>query len=267
MADFIEKYFIEPIYTGAGYNVVNTIIYGLLLGIGIILCYRIIEKFKIKIDEKFLLGLLPFLILGSVLRALEDARLLPKSALLITPGIFFTIFGAVIFALIIAALLREKRGYELHVTLGVIGLLLLPYPVLLVLMNIYIISPLFYTIPALALSTALIIGVINYWNISYMKGKWVSAIIAAHMLDASATVVGVELYGYWEEHYFEGALIESINTGLIIYPLKVMVLFIVIYIIQKALEEENAVNFWYLALFILGFSPGLRDLLKIMLVG
>ena len=32
------------------------------MGIYIILSYKIIKKFKIRIDEKFLLGLLPFLI-------------------------------------------------------------------------------------------------------------------------------------------------------------------------------------------------------------
>jgi uncharacterized membrane protein len=266
MVEFIEKYFIEPIYTGTGYNVVNTVVYGLLLGAGILLCYKIIERFKIKIDGKFLLGLLPFLALGSVLRALEDAMLLPKSALFITPGIFFTIFTVVILALLIAVFLRD-RGLAFHTTLGSIGLLLLLYPALLISRNILIYSPLLFVILASALSTALLIGAVNYLNIAYMKGRWVSGIIAAHMLDASATVVGVELYGYWEEHYFEGALIDILGTGLIIYPLKVTVLFIVVYIIQKALEEENAVKFWYLALFILGFSPGLRDLLKIMLIG
>lgn len=266
MIDAIKKYFIDPVYTGAGYNVVNTIVYGLILGLGILLSYKIIERFKININEKFLIGLLPFLILGSVLRALEDAGLLPKSAFFITPGIFFTIFSAAILALLIAAILN-KKGYELHVTLGAIGLLLLPYPTYLVLNNILIYSPLLYTIPALALSTAAVVGVIKYWNIDYMKDRWVSFIIAAHMLDASATVVGVELYDYWEEHYFEGAIIDALGTGLVIYPLKVVVLFLVIYIVQKALEEENAVKFWYLALFILGFSPGLRDLLKIMMVG
>jgi uncharacterized membrane protein len=267
MIDSIKKYFIDPIYTGSGYNIFNTLVYGLLLGVGIILSYKIIEKFKIRIDEKFLLGLLPFLILGSMLRALEDALLLPKSAFFITPGIFFTIFGIVIFALVVAALLREKKGYEFHITLGVLGLLLLPYPAFIILKNILIYSPLFYTLSTLIVSTVVIIGAINYWNITYMKGRWISSIIAAHMLDASATVVAVELYGYWEEHYFEGAIIDSIGTGLVIYPLKIIVLFTAIYIIQKAVEDENAVNFWYIALFILGFSPGLRDLLKIMLVG
>ncbi len=267
MADFIKEYFIEPIYTGTGYNIVNTIVYGLLLGVGIILSYKIIERFKVRIDEKFLLGLLPFLILGSVLRALEDALLLPKSAFLITPGIFFTIFGIVIFALIISAFLHERKGYELHTTLGILGLLLLPYPGFLVLKNILLYSPLLYAASALIASTAVFIGAIKYLNISYMQGWWVTSIIAAHMLDASTTVVAVDLYGYWEEHYFEGALVDALGTGLIIYPLKAAVLFTAVYIVQKAVEDENALSYWYLALFILGFSPGMRNLLKLMLVG
>lgn len=266
MVDFLRKYFIEPIYTGAGYNVVNTIVYGLLLGVGILLSYRIIQRFGIRIDGAFLLGILPFLALGSVLRALEDASLLPKSAFFITPGIFFTIFTLTILALTVAALLKS-RGIPLHISLALIGVVLLVYPVFLIVKNIFIYSPLFYVTLTLIASTGVIIGAIRLLRIDYMNSGWVYAIVAAHMLDASATVVGVELYGYWEEHYFEGALIDFLGTGLIIYPLKVIVLFAVIYVIQKTLEEDNAVKFWYLALFILGFSPGLRDLLKIMLVG
>lgn len=266
MVDFLRKYFIEPIYTGTGYNVVNTLVYGLLLGVGILLSYRIIKRFGIRIDGAFLLGLLPFLALGSVLRALEDAGLLPKSAFFITPGIFFTIFTVTILALAGAALLRG-RGIALHVSLAAAGILLLIYPVFILLQNILTYTPLFYVLSALIVSTGAVIGVIRLLRIEYMNTGWVYAIVAAHMLDASATVVGVEFFGYWEEHYFEGALIDVLGSGLIIYPLKVIVLFAVIYVIQKTLEEDNAVKFWYLALFILGFSPGLRDLLKIMLVG
>jgi uncharacterized membrane protein len=266
MVDFLRKYFIEPIYTGTGYNVVNTLVYGVLLGVGILLSYRIIKRLEIRIDGAFLLGLLPFLALGSVLRALEDAGILPKSALFITPGIFLTIFVAAFLALLLGAALRA-RGIPIHLSMGAAGVLLLIHPVVLLLGNIYILSPLVYVVPALVISTGVVVGIIRLLGIGYMRSGWVYAIVAAHMLDASATVVGVELYGYWEEHYFEGVLIDLLGTGMVIYPLKVLVLFVVIYVVQKALEEENAVRFWYLAIFILGFSPGLRDLLKIMLVG
>jgi uncharacterized membrane protein len=266
MFEFLRKYFIEPIYTGTGYNVVNTLVYGLLLGVGILLCYRIIQRFGIRINGAFLLGLLPFLALGSILRALEDAEVLPKSAFLITPGIFITIFVVTVLALGVAVLLK-RTGTPPHLSLGLIGVILLLYPVSLLLKSVSVFSPLLYVLPALGISTAAVIGVIRLLNIEYMNTLWVYAIVAAHMLDASATVVGVELYGYWEEHYFEGLIIDILGSGLIIYPLKVIVLFAVVYIIQRSLEEDNAVKFWYLALFILGFSPGLRDLLKIMLVG
>ena len=63
MINLLKKYFIDPIYTGVGYNLYNTLVYGLILGTAIILSFKIVEKFKIQIDFKFLLALIPFLIL------------------------------------------------------------------------------------------------------------------------------------------------------------------------------------------------------------
>ena len=267
MINLLKKYFIDPIYTGVGYNLYNTLVYGLILGIAIILSFKIVEKFKIQIDFKFLLALIPFLILGSMLRTLEDAAILPITAFLISPGIFFTIFGIVILASAVAYVIQKKIGYNCNIVLGIIGLVILFYPAFLIFKNVQIYFPLFYISLALIASTVSILGIIKYCNISYLEGLWVKIIIAAHMFDTSATVVAVEIYGYWEEHYIEGSIIESMGTSLILYPLKVLVLFTVIYMIQKILDDKNTISFWYLSIFILGFSPGLRDLLKIMLIG
>lgn len=258
--EFFQKYFIDPIYEGTGYNPVNTVVYGLLLGIGIILCYKLLEKLNVKIDEKFFIALLPFITLGAFLRALEDARLLPKSALFITPGIFFTTFALAAAALVISLLLQSKIEY--HKTMPALGCVLLIYPALLSLKNIYTFKPLLYVAAVFAISCALVLIALRF----YTSDGWIHAAFAAHLLDASATVVGVEFFGYWEEHVFERMLIDKLGTAFVLFPLKIAVLLLVIFVVQKILDRDAA-KFWYFALFVLGFAPGLRDLLKIMLLG
>lgn len=257
---FLQKYFIDPIYQGTGYNVVNTIVYGLLLGVGIIFCYKLLERLRVKIDDRLFTALLPFITLGAFLRALEDALLLPKSALFITPGIFFTIFALAAGALIVSLRLRK----EYRKTMFAAGLLLLIYPLFLLSKNIYTFKPLLYIAAIFAISCMLVLALLR--SFSWLNEKWIYAAFAAHMLDASATVVGVEFFGYWEEHIFEGMLIEKLGTAFVLFPLKIAVLLAVVFVIQRALDK-NAAKFWYFALFILGFAPGLRDALKIMLLG
>jgi uncharacterized membrane protein len=83
------------------------------------------------------------------------------------------------------------------------------------------------------------------------------------MLDASATFIAIQFYGYWEEHVFENYLIHLANTALVLYPLKILILIIAISLLEKI--DENSL--WYYAIFLLGYSPGLRDTFKIMLLG
>ncbi|MBU2559809.1 DUF63 family protein, partial [archaeon] len=88
MIEFIQRYFIKPIYSGEGYNYYNTIVYGLLLGVGIILVDSLLRKLKVEIDTRFAFGLFPLITLAAILRSLVDGEILPRSFFLITPGIF-----------------------------------------------------------------------------------------------------------------------------------------------------------------------------------
>jgi len=208
---------------------------------------------------------LPFLILASFLRALEDARYLPKSAFFITPGIFVTIFLITLVALLTALYLQSRVNVEYQKIMLGMGVVLLIYPMSIFLKNVYILEPLTYTGFALLVSSTVVILALYFLKIPFLMGGWVYSIFIAHFLDASATVVAVELYGYWEEHVFENFLIRQSGSALILFPFKTAVLVLAIYVINRILHKEK--NFWYLALFILGFSPGLRDLLKVMLLG
>ena len=259
MFEFIERYFIEPIYSGEGYNVYNTVVYGLLLGVGIILTEDILKKFKITIDGRFAFALLPFLTLAAIMRSLVDASIIGKSFFFITPGIFLTTFTVALFTLLTAKYIERTRGIDYTSSMFVTGIVLLIYPVALVIQNVM--APIhFISIAALTVVSSWI-SILLFRELDI--GKWGNYIIPAHMLDASATVLAVEYLGYFEEHVFEDFLIQITGTAFVIFPLKVVVLAIVF----LALKKMEAGPFWYFALIILGYAPGLRDTLTIVLVG
>ncbi len=69
---FIEENFVQPIIQNGWFNPFNTLAYGAILIIGVILVYKLLEKLKIPIDRKFLLALLPFIAWAPVTRSLRD---------------------------------------------------------------------------------------------------------------------------------------------------------------------------------------------------
>lgn len=259
MINFIQKYFITPIYTGEGYNVYNTIAYGLLLGVGIILAEKLLKRLKIEINGRFVFGLFPFITLAAFLRSLVDARILPVSFFLITPGIFLTTFFIAVFALLLAKYLERNQKIGYHKSLFAVGAVLLIYPAALVLQNIA--APIYFIYIILLTGFSSGITFVIFRTMDF--GKWKKYIVLAHMLDASATFIAVEYLGYFEEHVFENFLIHIFGTALIIYPLKITVLAIVL----AAIKRLEGGYFWYFALMVLGYSPGLRDTLTIVLLG
>ena len=63
--EFIYKYFVETQVVSGGYNIVNTLTYGIVLIAILVPLYKLLKKLKIELDEKFYLGMMPFLILGA----------------------------------------------------------------------------------------------------------------------------------------------------------------------------------------------------------
>ena len=69
---FIEKNFVQPVINNGWFNPYNTIAYGAILIVGVVLVYKLLEKLKINIDKKLLLAMLPFIVWAPVTRAIRD---------------------------------------------------------------------------------------------------------------------------------------------------------------------------------------------------
>lgn len=401
--EFIWKYYLKTLVEDGNYNIVDTITYGLILAFAIFGIYKLLKMLSIEIDFKFFVAILPFIILGSSTRALEDAELfkVPLKYLFISP-IIYILIGITVIAILILGSFIENVSKK-NKTKGVIlfGISYFSLFVLYMIFFIYLNKKFSYMPnPEIVFAILLIIFIViilykeNFCNFLYWKknerktdklenpktfdkeklnfkflsklefisvktvlfsfgmfllilslyfiilwqtqsseiNSWINfykeqiiknnpnlnieevvinlklevfplilglafistfivfiafkflskkkqlflpflfginiALFFAHFLDASATFVGIDFYNYTEKHVLPGLLIGAVNSAIIMYVLKFLVVFFVVYLIdieyKNDLEKDKLlVGLVKLCIFILGLAPGIRDMLRL----
>lgn len=194
------------------------------------------------------------MIIAAVVRVLVDAGVYPKTVLTVSPGIWLlvTIFTVLVFYF---SFKHYPKTY--HKPAMIIGfVLLIPQLFLLRLVNLEALTMIFITT---------IFSFIPFVFLYYKRyiDQLILFPMLAHMLDASATFISIDLFGYGEQHFLPTFLINITGTALVMFPLKLAVLIPVIYIVHKHSENNNLRNFLLLIIFLLGVVPGLRDILRI----
>jgi uncharacterized membrane protein len=274
MDNFIYDYFIQPIWSRTGYNVVNTLAYAAIAILAVYLLNRVL-KGRVRFDEQFVRGVLCFVLLGSTMRVVTDAidtgvfqpvtfihqlvldsHIWDYGYLTVTPGIY--IVTAAILLVSMAILYKMKR-MEL---LGYVGLALwLPQFLLLLPFMNYIL----YSLPILTLA-----AVPAYIALRYFKDWILAAIVAGQALDGAATFFIIDVFSkltgkmYFEQHVFSAGIGAIAGTYFTFYLLKVGIAFAAAYVLQK--EKMDTEDKYYIALLlmIMGFAPGIRDLLRMV---
>ncbi len=264
MLDFIRnffyKYYVEPILLQSGYNIVNTLTYGILLfviGYGV---YWILKKMKIKIDQRFFIGLFPFILLGSLIRVLRDAYIL-KSYIFISPLIYFFVFFLAFPSLIISVLIERFYKLPYHILMLSIGSFLLVF-----FGRWYSVTnwrPLEY-----------VLGLVIFWFITILLVKKItkleffteinSGLLLTHLFDASSTFVAMSFFGYGEQHVLARFLMQFIGPSAM-FVIKLLTIPIVLVSIDLLAKDKLQNRFLKLIVFIIGFGPGLRNLLRMMM--
>ncbi len=89
-----------------------------------------------------------------------------------------------------------------------------------------------------------------------------------HFLDASATFIAVDYYGYVEKHVLPSFLIDTFHTAAIMLILKAIIVIAVIYFIDILYKEDFQNNptltgLVRIAVLVLGLAPGIRDILRL----
>ncbi|NLB00791.1 MAG: DUF63 family protein [Methanomicrobiales archaeon] len=276
--EFIYKYYIDPIRYGEAYTLVDTLTYALILIVAVYVVYLGLRRYKIAVDSELVLATLPFVVLGGLLRVVEDTGMITSDLryLLITPLIFFTIFAVAAIALFVGKLAENTglipRYSRFYAGAGIVACLVATGALVWFgLTETTIALDVLATILALALITSL-----GLWAFLVYVLKWDYAsnilyklLIFGHMLDASATSYGIEIHPihYVEQHVVGSTLIDATGTAFSMFFLKLAVIIPAIYVLEMYRREGN-LALWHLillAMIVVGMAPGIRDLVRMVL--
>lgn len=259
--EFFEKYFINPILKGDGYNIINTITYGVILAIVSLLLFKLLKKIKIRFDLAFFFSLMPFIILGSTLRVLRDLNLV-TSFLFVTPFIYIIIFLITIFTLLISLIISKFTKMEYQIVLFSLGLLYLLAIFSRLYVHIVDYTPLFLVIKFTIISSILFFILIIMKRMSKENG----IVIISHCFDVSTTFVAVNSSKFIEQHVVANLLISTFGSFSLFFA-KIISIMLALYIIDKKIKKKEERSFVKFVIIILGLAPGLRNLFLMMCLG
>ena len=285
ISDFIYKYYIDPIRMGQPYNIVDTLTYAVILVLGVYLLYRWMSQstwlsdIGFKIDTGFILATLPYVFLGGVLRVVQDTGMIKGDLqfLLVTPLIYFVLFFYTITMLFLSRFITlqglTKNFLTFYAFAGIIStfivsLVLLAWGINNAHVDLFVLS----IIPLMAITATLLVWACMRYVLrwKYVTDPLYLTLLFGQLLDASATSYGIDLHPsvrYIEQHVVGSGLIELTHTAFVMFPLKLVVLFPAIYIMELYRKEANPA-FWHLvllAMIVVGFAPGIRDMTRMVL--
>ncbi|GAB6135236.1 DUF63 family protein [Thermococcus henrietii] len=248
--DFFYNEFWHPMFTRSGYNAVNTFVYAFLFGLGVIYSYRyIIKPLKIRVDERLFWAVTPMVVFGATVRALVDGGVLPENPLILTPGIFFTAFVLIVPAIVADA--KLKTYPKITIGWGTVLALWANYMLVTHAKNW---RPYELTLLYTFISWAVVLA---YYHWRPFDKLYLYAVLA-HYYDMGSTVVGIHDYHYHEVHWIESHLVHWFGA-FVYYPWITLILVVVYYALKYLVPDEEERRFWYLAVYIIGLGPAIRD--------
>jgi len=274
--EFIWKYLAGPVIADAknaetavwngvtahtGYNMFNTVLWALIAVTAILLIRREFNRRDIELTTQTAISSIPFIILGGILRFLEDAAVLPfiLRPLAITPIIYLVVAGLFLASLPLASRLASKAECsrdELLKNLGYIYLapflaltvytLLGGADILLILLPIgvaSVLTGLYYLITRRN----------NYSRKEYLL------IAFSQFFGGAASMVSLS-QGYQQKQLLTQAFTSLFGEiGIVI--LKAGIIGLAVYMLEKDIEEEQMKALALIVLYSIGLATGLRVLL------
>ena len=302
-AEFGTVYIAEP-----GYTLVSTAGYILVLVFMLAGVYLLIDRFDLRPYPLFFFALVPFMLFGGVLRAIEDAFVaaldagltpaleFPASALLISPLIYFVVFGVVLAALIASTWL-QRRGvtdtfqYPLGAAGGAVLAGSFGYLLYLAATTEYV--TLYADILAIVLVIATVATVAAYVLVDRIRpavhagtGLMGLVLIWGHAIDGVANVVANDwvdrIWGFGEyspKHPLNRFIMDTTNTlqggtdlaGVYVgetwpfFILKIVVPVVFLAVFDRRFMEESPryAVMLLIAILAVGLGPGTRDMVRI----
>lgn len=284
----IDAYFIRPIYDRAGYNIINTLVYATIALIFAFIFFKILKREKVKLDEKFLLRVIPFILLGSTVRVVTDATGVPPdipNQFLQNSSALFGLYG------VVGNLHVYDYGFltatpGIYVVIGMLTFIsiiffnrirrmdLLPvFALVLLLPHLIILLPLmknlsYFLLVVLLSLLGLLCGKLLLEGMKLKVGLSQLLVVFSHSLDGAASYVAIDLFNngtaYFEQHVVSGALGTIFGTMLAFYIVKVIFSSIAVWIVETSDDKRDEKNYILLLLIIFGLAPGVRDALRLL---
>lgn len=275
MPDIIQEFFVQPLLQRSGFNPVNTIVYAAIaIAIMFGLIYPYLNRRGVKFDFKFFLSLLPYIILGSAIRVLEEpysnAHVLARSVnplepgfWTITPGIYVTIAVFAILSLLFSLWLSRKKSFSYLKPFQIIGAV--PAAGLVIFSLSRMTHPLqFLLIFCLALiSFGIVFAIFRASKSELLSSSLNKAVLFGQCLDASSTFTALQFFsGFMEQHFLPRAVMGSFGP-ISFYFLKIPLVLLVLYFVDRHVEDKNLGGFIKLFVAVLGFATGTRDMFSV----
>jgi uncharacterized membrane protein len=255
--EYIRQNFI---YLHPGYTILNTVVFGIILGICILLIIKMFKYIK-KDPAELMIPLIPFIFFGSSVRALVDNNIYPLTYILVTPGIYVLTGLMAIITLLFAVFIERKTNFDYRYIIFTLGAVLC-IPNILFMSPINLVATL-QVVGVWAIVSSIFVLLRNKWSL--LSNRFNLSVLMAHLFDASSTYIAVDYYGYYEQHVLPSALTALFGTALVMFPLKIVVILGALYIIDTYIEDRTIANMLKLAIFILGLAPGLRNFLSLIM--
>ena len=252
MWEFIDQYFIRPVYTGEGYNIFNTLIYAACFIAGLYLTKWLLEKWKIKIGKQLFYTFLPYFVLGGLVRALQDF-VVWKHWLLITPGIYLLMI-----ALTGAILIGTKKNLDKTKTIGwLLAATAAGMVFAAAFAGAYHLNWLIAIVGSAVTITALM------WKVfpKILSTRENRIVALAQVLDGCASAIPIAFLGYSEQHVLSTWVMG--DNPFVFLGVKIILVIAALHVIDRDKSDWN----WLLklAIVLLGLAPGIRDLARVFM--
>lgn len=254
------------------YTVQDYVIYITILFVVLWIFSRFVFT-RIDFDKYFLMATVPYLIFGITFRMLADVGVYEKTKYLtVTPGVQLLAVAIGLSGIFVGLFLQKHTKIQYWQTLMAFGIIASLFSLSKLIPAINFPMRIFPPI----LMAAGITGALYFLSGFHEKAgifKMPSnvAIIFAHLFDGSATFIGIDYYGFYEEHLLPDILINAAGTAFVMIPLKIVVVFLALYYVEKWYNEEielgkedpkkiaQQYHILKFVFFYLGFGPGMRD--------
>ena len=92
-------------------------------------------------------------------------------------------------------------------------------------------------------------------------------VVFSHILDVSATYVGVTFFSYGEQHFLVRFVGEVFGSIVVFYFLDFLAVLLILLVLERILSNnQELLGIFRLILIVLGLAPALRDILRVALL-